>query len=660
MNPSKLRVFTNTTHRALLLTVLSLAGCSASAPGGSADAMVASTGEALLATACDTSGGNLALTVGTGDVAYIGRVAGCTVEPCVFANAKDASGNLCTVSSVGKTITVTGDGTPAHVEKVVFDFSNGLFAVATATPLMAVSLDGTGATSASKVMIIPPTTGGAMALGVNGLDINASSKRTAQHLDMTIAGISTDPAPKFEFAGGVASDSFTGDVANLPTGFATTAALTAVVGAATTLNLTISGGAGADFLAGGAGTNTLLGGAGNDTFVEGTALHAETIQGGDGVDTVDYSGRTLAVDVTPNSDTGVTSATVTSGTAGTGYVVGDILKLAGGTSGLPATLMVATVATGAVATVTVVDPGDGYGATGTAVASTKVTGAGSGATFAYVGAAANDGQVYQPAGAGSAVPAEGDSVASDVEIISGSSAADILNAHAVAATDVVLLGNAGDDKLIGGAGNDDLCGGAGNDTFYENAGNDNLVGGAGVDTADYSTGTAVVACLGSADTAAGKTCVAQNGGTFSGTAELDVVNNAALTKVCPRALLTVALAAGGTAPVAPTTPGGPMTADVENMTGNPTAANTLRCGTLACTVFGSTAADTIVGSPLGDQIFGLGGSDTVTANGGIDLLDLTGSSGATDTVDCGGQPVTILLGASPTYTPTNCASANIP
>jgi Ca2+-binding RTX toxin-like protein len=652
MNANKFRVLTSSTNRAFLLSLLAVAGCSAGPQGGVVEG-VAISEQPLLAATCGTTGGNLTLTLTGGDVAYIGRLAGCTVEPCVYANAKDSSGNLCTVNSTGKNIIVTGDATAAHVEKVVFDFSNGLFGLATtSTPFMSVTLDGTGATSASKVMVIPPLTGGNMALGANGLVIDAGAKRTGLHVDLSIAGISTDPAPKFEFNGGVGIDSFTGDVANVPTGFATPAALTAVAGAATTLNLTISGGAGADFLAGGAGSNTLIGGAGNDTFFQGTAVHAETIQGGDGVDTVDYGSRTLPVYVTPASDTGVTSAAFHTGAAGTGYVVGDILQLAGGTSGLPATLVVASVTSGAVTTVTVGNPGDGYGATGSAIVSTAVTGVGTGATFDTVGAAGNDGQPYQATGP---VAAEGDIVSSDVEIINGGSANDILNAHGVSVTDVVLNGNAGDDKLTGGAGNDDLCGGAGNDRFFDNAGNDNLVGGAGLDTADYTTGTSVIACLNAADTAATKTCATQNGST----GEQDLVNGV-LAKVCPRATLNVGLAAGGTALVAPTTPGGPMTVDVENMTGNPTAANTLRCGTLACTVFAGSAGDTIVGSPLADQIFGLGGSDTVTANGGADLIDLTGSASATETVDCGGAAVTLLYGASPTKHETACTSANVP
>jgi len=642
--------------------LISLAACSA---GTTDDAPedVASTHQALLATACSTAGGNMALTLQDGEVGYVGRIAGCTTEPCVYANAKDSSGNLCVVASTGKTISVTGAGATTDVEKMVFDFSNGLFAVATtASPLMSVALDSpVGSVPASKVMIIPPVGGGNMALGVSGLDVDALTTRGAtQHLDMTIAGNGGgEPGPTFEFNGGLGNDIFTGDIAGwstaLPTGWATAAALATVVGAPTTLNLTISGGPGNDTLAGGAGSNTLMGGPGNDIFLQSSTSHAETIQGGDGVDTIDYSARSAALFVTPNSDTGLSNAGITvpaaSGTGGAGYAVGDILSVAGGTAGLMATLQVTAAPSGVITTATVLSVGDGY-VTGTGIATTAITGVGAGATIDITAVANNDGQA-----------GEGDSVGLDVEIVNGGSGNDILNAHAVVVTDVVLNGNGGNDQLTGGGGNDDLCGGAGNDTFYENPGNDNLVGGAGLDTADYSTGTSVVSCLNVADTAAGKTCVAQNGGKFGGVAEMDLVNGV-LAKVCPRATLNVGVAAGGTAMVAPTTPGSAMAVDVENVTGNPAAANTLRCGTLACTVFGGTGSDTIVGSPLADQIFGLGGSDNVTTNGGDDLVDLTGSTTGSDTVNCNNNAVTILLSGGDTLNNggmgTNCGTANLP
>jgi Ca2+-binding RTX toxin-like protein len=67
--------------------------------------------------------------------------------------------------------------------------------------------------------------------------------------------------------------------------------------------LTLYGGAGDDTLVSGATSsggafNLLSGGVGNDYFPQATARGADQIQGGDGYDTVDYSNRTSAVNVT--------------------------------------------------------------------------------------------------------------------------------------------------------------------------------------------------------------------------------------------------------------------------------------------------------------------------------------------------------------------------
>jgi Ca2+-binding RTX toxin-like protein len=402
------------------------------------------------------------------------------------------------------------------------------------------------------------------------------------------------------------------------------------------------------------------------------------MMGGDGVDTVDYSNRSAPVYVTPHSSTGVATMVVPAagGNGGTGYQTGDIVTVSGGTSGLLATLQV-TASGGVVTSAVVVNAGDGYAAA-TDIATTDVTTPGaSGLTIDISTLGANDG-----------VSGEGDDVQFDVEIVNGGSGNDVLNAHAIASTDVVLMGNGGNDQLTGGGGNDDLCGGAGNDTFYDNAGNDYLVGGAGNDTADYSTGTSVVACLGAADQAVldagSKTCSVQNGGTFSGHAEKDIVNvvTTATAKVCPRASLNIANA-GTTAAGTPTTPGGAMAIDVENLTGHPSNPNTLLCGSVSCTVMGGSGDDTLAGGVSNDQIYGNGGNDTVSTNGGNDLVDLThaqitggdgGLVSATDTVNCANAAVTILTSSGDTLVQANqtvttdagmvttntCINANIP
>jgi Ca2+-binding RTX toxin-like protein len=68
---------------------------------------------------------------------------------------------------------------------------------------------------------------------------------------------------------------------------------------------TLYGGPGNDTITGGLGNDTLFGDAGNDTFLEGSSTTApngaDVINGGAGVDTVSYAGRTHAVIVTLDS-----------------------------------------------------------------------------------------------------------------------------------------------------------------------------------------------------------------------------------------------------------------------------------------------------------------------------------------------------------------------
>ena len=77
------------------------------------------------------------------------------------------------------------------------------------------------------------------------------------------------------------------------------------------------------------------------------------------------------------------------------------------------------------------------------------------------------------------VAGELDSIASDIENLTGGSGDDLLRGSAAAN---IIHGGAGDDTIEGGAGNDSLYGDAGNDLIYGGAGNDMLVGGAGADT----------------------------------------------------------------------------------------------------------------------------------------------------------------------------------
>lgn len=627
------------TTLALLATGFVISAC-ASGDAGPAhtDEHTGRAQAALLSSPCDMSGGNLALFVRADEIGYVGRIANCTVEPCIFANAMDASGAACKVASAGHTISVTRAGS-AGTEKMVVDYEGGLFALnTTGATLVSVVLD-----AGSKLTVITPKTGSNMALGVAGLDVNTLAARGTARVDVAMSGVDV------LIEGGPGSDVLTADVsgwATVPAGWDTSAHLAAAVGAAATVDVTFDGGPGNDTLAGGAGASSLLGGAGNDTFLQSTTARAETMAGGDGIDTVDYSARSAALTVSLGANAAVGTITVPgTGDASAGYTAGDVLAIAGGKL-TTARVVVDTVdQSGAILTAHRTATGSGY-AVSTGIALTG--GTGTGATLDVATVIADDGAL-----------GEGDAVLADVEIVKGGSGDDILSAYAITTTDVVLIGGAGDDFLTGGAGNDDLCGGAGNDRFFDNAGNDNLVGGAGTDTADYSAGVGNVVCLDAADQGAGKACATQNGAT----GEKDVINEPALTKVCPRATLTID--AGGTPSHGVAVPaamqGGAMVVDVENLTGNPGASNTLSCGQLPCVLFGGSASDTLSGGPGADVIVGGGGADTVASRGGGDIIDLVHGGGVvTETVDCHGDNVTLLIATTDTRALTACANANVP
>jgi hypothetical protein len=264
---------------------------------------VASAASALLSTACSyDAAGNLTLKAKDAEVAYVGLRPGCTVEPCVIANAVDSWGSACKVASTGKTITITGEGVAGKRERVVLDYTNGLFALATgATAPVSISLDTTPG-ALSELVVIAPKTGGNVAVGAAGLDLDARALRSGGvRLDVKLAW-STSAAPGgLTFQGGAGADTFTGDTpgwATTPAGWDTSANVSRVVGSAFLGAVTADGGDGDDILAGGAGASTLLGGAGNDTFRQSTVVRTEIMSGGDGIDTVDYGARAANLSVT--------------------------------------------------------------------------------------------------------------------------------------------------------------------------------------------------------------------------------------------------------------------------------------------------------------------------------------------------------------------------
>ena len=636
-----------------------------------------SAASSLLTTPCAWDAqGNLELTAKANEIAYVGFVAGCATganDLCVVTNAVDTQQNACHVNSA-KGVVITGAGGAGNpTEKVIVDYSNGLFSLGKISLVLDTSVG-----HLSSVLIMPGTGGSNMALGASGLDADTTAARVGgPKLDVAMKWSTTAAPGTVVFQGGAGADTFIADTSGLaasPAGWDLVSKL-GIVGAGYPGPLTVSGGGGNDVMAGGAGTNTLMGGAGDDTFLQSSKATAETMQGGDGFDTADYSARASGINVTVGVSGAVTTATL--GAAGSGYKANDVLTIAGGAA--PATVKVSTVSsTGAITAIAIASPGAGH-ATGAGQATSGGSGNGA-ATINVTAIGPDDGAA-----------GEKDDVQVDVERVKGGAGADILDARAVTLSDVVLLGLGGADILRGGAGADDLCGGAGNDRFYwsgctggscpATSAGDSLSGGGGVDTADYGTASgALVVCLNPADA----TCTAgpQNG--VAGA--VDVINDTSAT-ACPGArVFKIACGVGynsytpggisytcGTATYLSVAAGPSMANDIQNLTGHPTAGSTLNCGTLACTVVGGSGADTIKGSPVIDSIDGNGGGDTIATGGGADLVDLTHTGGGvTDQVDCNSNSVTILADNADTLTcwdgtsayaacdsSSTCASASI-
>ncbi len=123
---------------------------------------------------------------------------------------------------------------------------------------------------------------------------------------------------------------------------------------------------------------------------------------------------------------------------------------------------------------------------------------------------------------------EGNTLATDVEVLSGGAGADTMACDSMAGC--TLNGNAGADTLTGSAGADTLNGGAGDDTFVPGYGNDTISGGAGSDTISYSdrsASQAVSITLGAAGAAAsgsGDQFVPDGGFADGGAIESDTID----------------------------------------------------------------------------------------------------------------------------------------
>jgi Ca2+-binding RTX toxin-like protein len=303
--------------------------------------------------------------------------------------------------------------------------------------------------------------------------------------DTLIGGLGAD---RFEGGAGFNTADYSAASSGITVGFG---GITGTAGEATGDQLfniqRIIGTAFVDTIFGNVAASTTELGAGNDIFIAATG--AETLNGGAGTDTADYSLATSGVQISLD------------GTVGTGaYAAGDTLvafeRLVG--SAFDDTL------SGFTSNDTLEGGAGNDSLTGAAGDDQLLGNDGNDLFLGDLGADTIDGGVgidvvdyalsaaaitaYLDGTSGSGGLADADRLIA-VERIIGSSFADTLYGHNQSET---LEGGAGADTLFGANGNDSLLGGAGDDMLRGDGGADTLDGGADYDTVTYANSSAVM------------------------------------------------------------------------------------------------------------------------------------------------------------------------
>ena len=275
------------------------------------------------------------------------------------------------------------------------------------------------------------------------------------------------------------------------------------------------GGLGNDVLIGNGGADVLRGGAGNDTLVIANTAFLR-IAGGDGIDTLAFSGGIIMADTDFRQIDGIESIRLANGA--TTLILGAIASHA--IDALQVTIDGAAVTNAAVnidgswlpralsvnlandAANVILKGGSGndtlVGGKGDdffdgGAGADAITGGGGNDTVSYASSALAVG-VNLATGLGSGGDATGDTLIG-IENVFGSNQGDVLTGNDGANTlsgfsgNDMLDGGGGDDVVIGGPGNDVAFLGAGNDVFQWNQGdaNDTVDGQDGVDRLDFNS-----------------------------------------------------------------------------------------------------------------------------------------------------------------------------
>ncbi len=425
-----------------------------------------------LGTACtfNTTTGLMTVTIASGETAVIARAA---ADSSILQNGQPCD-NAVTATTLKK-IVINGS---SGADKVLLDFTNGLFALGTSsTSTTGIAIDLLGGTD--TLAIKGTSSADTFTAGASAILLNTDTNK-----DITFANVET-----YVVSLGDGDDVWSAS-GNVTAGAAFGAAI------------------------------SVYGGVGADTFNEGSATTiSETISGGSGTDTVNYGSRTAAVTVTVGATandgiaseaddvqndvevvyggTANDSLTAASGVAATFYgglgndtLIGDtgndVLNGGGGNDTLRGKagndVLNGDDGDDTFDEETATNGGDTFNG-GAGVDTVDYSARTAALTVTMDGAAANDGET-----------GELDNVKADCENLKGGTAADN------------LTGNTSNNKIKGGLGNDTMNGGLGDDIFDMGAvtdGDDTVSGGAGIDTMDYSARVAALTIVLDGTTASG-------------------------------------------------------------------------------------------------------------------------------------------------------------
>lgn len=397
----------------------------------------------------------------------------------------------------------------------------------------------------------------------------------------------------------------TGDVTVLGGGSDTITNIETVI--AGRANDTVTGGDASETLSGGDGNDTLFGGGGDDRFIAVMDAGDDDLNGGEGVDTLDFTGTNGAVTVDVVAGSAISAEFGTDTIANIENFIGGA-----GDDNIAGAAGDETLQGGAGDDVLNGGAGDDS-ILGGAGDDTIVGGAGSdhlagGSGFDTADYSAASDAVSIDLSAGTAAHPGGltgsltgldigvDTIVGFERVLTGSGG-DIVAGSAAGET---IDSGAGQDTIAGGGGDDTLTGGADADTVFGGAGDDRLMasfdvaadtysGGSGIDTLDYGALTVGL----SADLAAG-------------------------TVVFPAGIATVSDTVLG----------------IEVLVG----------GSGGDTISGTQGDDTLIGGLGDDTLSGIGGTDHIEGGDGNDLI-VAGSGGGQDFFDGGdGNDVLDLSG----------------